>query len=478
VTLRNKIVKNLLWPVYNLLYKINPNIANNVKVELWRWRVGQRTAPIERKIKKAIKKKFLWPVYDIVYKINSRLATKIKIKLWEWYTWHQINCHGTDNNNGISRILIDSTYTSRVNDNGGIQRVVRNIGTEIINSGKEYTFVQLIAGKLITNYEYMYKLKNEKYNGLEKKVIINQGDVLFLLDPTWDRYSEFLLIINQIHEKNGKVIAIIHDLFPIQYPQLFESASGRDVFKLWHEMIIQNCDQIVCDSRTTIIAVLKYLSNNNRSIVTELFYFHLGATISNENKKKEVREYIKNIFDFNGKIFLMVGTVEPRKGHDIVVKAIEKILAQRKNVKLLIIGHDGWKNDTFLLHLKRSKYYNDKVIWINDATDDEVIYSYIYSDCLIAASQDEGFGLPLIEAAHFGLPIICSDIPIFHEVAGGNVTYFPVMDTEALVQTLISWLKEEKHPDSNKIKIYTWAESAQEILNIMDDKVKPYKILQ
>ena len=52
------------------------------------------------------------------------------------------------------------------------------------------------------------------------------------------------------------------------------------------------------------------------------------------------------------------------------------------------------------------------------------------------------------------------------------------MNDKSLEQTLISWLQEDKHPDSNKIRIYTWMESAQEILDIMNDKVKPYKILQ
>ena len=86
--------------------------------------------------------------------------------------------------------------------------------------------------------------------------------------------------------------------------------------------------------------------------------------------------------------------------------------------------------------------------------------------------------MPLIEAAYFGVPIICSDIPIFREVTEGHATFFKVMDADSLAETLIKWMKAEVHPDSKKIRLYSWKESAQEILDIMDGKVKPYKVLQ
>lgn len=116
-------------------------------------------------------------------------------------------------------------------------------------------------------------------------------------------------------------------------------------------------------------------------------------------------------------------------------------------------------------------------MWITDATDDELHWAYQHATALIAASKDEGFGLPLIEAAHFGLPVICSDISIFREVAGDHATYFKVMDAEALKNVIITWLKQDTHPDSKKIKLYTWKDSAQEIINILQGETKPYKIL-
>jgi glycosyltransferase involved in cell wall biosynthesis len=161
----------------------------------------------------------------------------------------------------------------------------------------------------------------------------------------------------------------------------------------------------------------------------------------------------------------------------VALQAFSIILKEnRQDCRLLIIGHDGWKNDEIRKQLALPEY-KDKVFWVEDATDEELRWSYANADALIAASRDEGFGLPLVEAAHFGLPIICSDIPIFREVTQGNADYFKVMDADDLARCITEWLQTENHPDSRNIHIYTWQESAQEILDIIDGKVEAYKVL-
>ena len=173
----------------------------------------------------------------------------------------------------------------------------------------------------------------------------------------------------------------------------------------------------------------------------------------------------------------MVGTLEPRKGHMVALQAFRKVIQEKgQDCRLLIIGHNGWKNDEIRKQLALPEY-KDKVLWIENATDAELRWAYAHSNALIAASKDEGFGLPLVEAAHFGLPIICSDIPIFREVTQGHADYFKVMDADDLARCMSEWLQTENHPDSHNIRIYTWQESAQEILDIIEGKVEPYKVL-
>lgn len=66
----------------------------------------------------------------------------------------------------------------------------------------------------------------------------------------------------------------------------------------------------------------------------------------------------------------------------------------------------------------------------------------------------EGFGLPIIEAASFGLPIIASDIPIFREVAQDRVIYFPVCDSASLASEIA--VVVSKRPIQDAIPVNSW----------------------
>ena len=149
----------------------------------------------------------------------------------------------------------------------------------------------------------------------------------------------------------------------------------------------------------------------------------------------------------------------------------------RNDYHLLIIGANGWKNDAIRKMLELPEF-RENVLWPRDVSDGELLWAYAHADALIAASLQEGFGLPLVEAAHFGLPLICSDIPVFREVTGGNADFFKAMDADALTKCLIEWMQTDRHPDSRNIRIYSWQESAREVLDILAGKTEPYKVLQ
>jgi glycosyltransferase involved in cell wall biosynthesis len=90
--------------------------------------------------------------------------------------------------------------------------------------------------------------------------------------------------------------------------------------------------------------------------------------------------------------------------------------------------------------------------------------------CLIAASEGEGFGLPLIEAARHKLAIIARDIAVFREVAGAHALYFEGKEPAALAIAIEDWLalyKSGKHPKSDFMPWVTWRQSSQRLKEIL-----------
>jgi glycosyltransferase involved in cell wall biosynthesis len=101
---------------------------------------------------------------------------------------------------------------------------------------------------------------------------------------------------------------------------------------------------------------------------------------------------------------------------------------------------------------------------LNFVSDAELESCYELAQCLIFASEGEGFGLPIIEASKRGLPLLLRDIPIFREVAGQSATYFPSLGFEELASEIEDWLnKYYSHalPDPKDLQVSTWSSSAE-----------------
>ena len=89
---------------------------------------------------------------------------------------------------------------------------------------------------------------------------------------------------------------------------------------------------------------------------------------------------------------------------------------------------------------------------------------------LLFLSKGEGFGLPLVEAANHGIPILCSDLPVFKEIAGEYATYLAIENKEALVEQIKNWWKnhnEGKLPDTGYMPRLSWKQSAETLLDLM-----------
>ncbi|MBQ3366901.1 MAG: glycosyltransferase [Acidaminococcaceae bacterium] len=438
---------------------------------------GQTNAGLKKRVKKVLKTAYLG-----IASVSPALANTIREQMYG--TWHLIKGEKSKDEGNQSSLLrensgllIDVTQTTKHDAGTGIQRVVNNIFREIYKHKEERNVIAVRThfNRLITSFEYVSRIEPLK-EIKEYEVPFLRKDKILLLDSSWEYSEDFSQFLEIANKKGAKAYAVVYDMFPVQYPELFDTPAFVAIFCMWHNMILQKADSILCISRTTADVVAKYFQEKKfkRNRPLNLYYFHMGADVPGGTQ--EARDKIQNFVN-HGKTFLMVGTLEPRKGHMIALQAFSKILKEgRQDCRLLIIGHNGWKNDEILNQIALPAY-KDKVLWIQDAADEELRWAYAHSNALIAASRDEGFGLPLVEAAHFGLPIICSDIPIFREVTQGNADYFKAMDADDLARCISKWMETENHPDSGKIHIYTWQEAAQEILDIMDGNEDPYKVL-
>lgn len=420
------------------------------------------------------------PFYKSLYASCSQLADRFKFNIYLYYDGFKgKKLTAASPQARTSPSILVNTPSGDISQLPGINRVVMQVFKHLAQNNSDVLPVQYWRDTLITNHNYAALVQGNPVPDHEEYIDFLAGDKIFLLHSGWGRYESLNKFLPLMHRKEVKVCALVHDLLPIQHPEL-STTSFRALYENWIRVIIQGCDSIICVSRTTADVVARYYEEQKiqRQRPLEISYFHLGANFIVQAEESKVREEIKQFVQKpDQKTILMVGKLTLRKGHGVALKAFAQLLQEEYPVQLLIFGRPGEHNIDMAKNLQENEIFTGKVLWFPDATDIEVAWAYQHTSALLEASFDEGFGLPLVEAAHYGLPIICSDIPIFHEVAGASATYFKAWDATALRQVVIAWLQQDQHPDTTKVRIYSWDESAGEINDILTGKTKPYKLL-
>ena len=143
---------------------------------------------------------------------------------------------------------------------------------------------------------------------------------------------------------------------------------------------------------------------------------------------------------------------------------------QGVDANLVIVGKQGWMMEALAEKLRTHPERERRLFWLAGVSDEMLLKLYRACAALLAASVGEGFGLPLIEAAQHGLPIIARSLPVFREVGGEHAYYFEAADAGALAATLAQWLAlhaEGRAPQSAALPWLTWKDSTAQLVQAL-----------
>ena len=404
------------------------------------------------------------------------------------------------------QFLVDISQLITVDEKTGIQRVVRSLITEFLANPPANWDVKLVySDRFSLGYRYATKFSKQFSqqatraaddrvdDKADDELIETQpGDVFFGLDLQSENIQIQKQYLNALFMNGTKIYYVVYDLLPLYFPKAFPETVDHLHAQWLRE--ISKYDGIYCISKA-VADEFKVWSAKNIPTLSPKFdvnWFHLGADIESSAPTKgmppDAHEVIAQIKARPS--FIMIGTIEPRKGYKQALAAFEKLWAKGVDVNLVIIGKHGWLMDEFANDLPKHPEFGKHFFWLNRISDEYLEALYAAGTCLLLASQGEGFGLPLIEAARRHLPIIARDIPVFREVAGDHAYYFQcdldndaasgsnttpatefplhnLAEADQIASSIEAWLalyQAGKHPKSDQMPWLTWKESAQSIL--------------
>jgi glycosyltransferase involved in cell wall biosynthesis len=298
---------------------------------------------------------------------------------------------------------------------------------------------------------------------------VAEGDVFLGLDLTLEATVRNRALLDDLRLHGVLLHFVVYDLLPLRHPEWFHAPVAA-AFGAWLETIAALADGLVCISRATADELLDWLDLHppTRTAPLQVGYAHLGADIAASAPSGGIGadELALLALLRQRPTLLMVGTLEPRKMHTQALRALERLWRDGVDVNLVIAGKAGWLLDQLGPSLRAHAEAGKRLFWLERASDEMLLRLYQDSTALLAPSMGEGFGLPLIEAAQHGLPVIARDLPVFREVGGEHVWYFSADDDAELAAALTRWLALHtagEAPASAAMPYLDWATSAERL---------------
>jgi mannosylglucosylglycerate synthase len=147
-------------------------------------------------------------------------------------------------------------------------------------------------------------------------------------------------------------------------------------------------------------------------------------------------------------LFLLPVRLTPRKNIELALQVLSELRRAYPRATLLVTGPEGPHNPANANYTKKLLILRDELglrgaaHFLAEGTQgfipDAVIADlYRLADALIYPSRDEGFGIPILEAAFSYIPVFCSDLPVFRELGGSDVSYFDLEASPVSIALMI-----------------------------------------
>lgn len=368
------------------------------------------------------------------------------------------------------KIAID--VTRAVIESAGIGRYTLEIAKSMVKQGRRHNFI-IYSTHFRDSHEKVERFNSFRSTNTKLKRLRIPGKVK---EIAWgvkvDWLNSFLegsdvLFAPSFFEvglgfKVNQVVTI-HDMTTFLFPRQRGEALSQYLSKRTLEATAQ-AKEIICISESTKRDLIKFNpESSDRSVV-----IYPGKKVFSCKKSKLPNGLRK------GGYILTVGTIEPRKNLIGLVRAYRNLSADlKKRFPLVIAGGKGWNDDKIYREFE-SKGLKPHLVLAGFVSDRQL--ARLYQDCCIFAypSFYEGFGLPVVEAQSFGIPVLTSGVSSLPEAGGEGALYVDPNDTEEITKGLERLLIDDNlRKDLSKKALlnankFSWDKAAKRTLKVLE----------
>ncbi len=268
----------------------------------------------------------------------------------------------------------------------------------------------------------------------------------------------------------AKQVVTVHDLNFVNHPEQLTPDSVRYYRQLYRSL--RSVDRIIAVSNYTAGQLANLLEVDRGRIAVIPNGVDTRDSVDTHQTRTAMLELAlgrstAESIAVDRPIILMVGTIEPRKRHLLMLRAMEFMASDtaESGAILIIAGQPGWKCDEIVREIEAATIHGS-VIWLRDASDRQLAALYRASTLVVVPSFDEGFGLPALEAMAAGTPVIAANRGALPEVVGDAALLSDSEDAEGWSRAMTSLINDrERRGDMTergliRARQFSWEQTA------------------
>lgn len=307
-----------------------------------------------------------------------------------------------------------------------------------------------------------------------REIIPTTGDIYFRPDLQ-ERGMDIVLNdadLQFLHQSGIKAFACLSDRSIARLMRRTEACTDGEATQSLDKML-RVMDGVFTSSKSTTNEILQYFEAQKERLRRPdplfLGYFYPG--IDNfRSRVFDVSGRIIKLFATRREVYIVQGDALSLQGYRLILSAFERIWRKGGDCRLCFLGQTGSDMNAIANDIGQHHQFNRKLLLIEEANAPVLEYALLHATALIHLSEGENPLLPMLNAASSRLPVLCSDTPVYRELAGEFAFYFSpnAKSIARCVYEFQSARRKGNLPDVTRFARYTWDDVANRLFTMME----------
>ncbi|TAM06507.1 MAG: glycosyltransferase family 1 protein [Paraburkholderia sp.] len=262
-----------------------------------------------------------------------------------------------------------------------------------------------------------------------------------------------------------RTVFMVHDLIPLTHAEYCRAGVDHTHRRRIHTALV-HASGLIANSQATLDSLAEEAENTGIAMPPSVIA-HLAPGVDHRPP---------GVPPIDTPYFVILGTIEPRKNHWFLLHVWRRLVEQMGDAapKLVIIGRRGWECENVVDMLERCAPLRGVVVEEPNCSDERLHAWLQHARALLFPSFVEGYGMPLVEALTLQVPVLASDLPVFHEIASDVPDYLDPLDGPGWLTRIWAYAQPDSAERAAQIariahfREPTWAEHFEQVDRFLD----------